>query len=73
MYNKYLKYFSQLKLLRAHITGTVTNFDGALLHLIAPVKGLALDGVSAEKLVGRYSNVFTLHNRVINKNLSCRI
>ncbi|XP_034485296.1 apolipophorins [Drosophila innubila] len=47
-----LDYSNWLKLVRAHITGSVTRFDGALLHLIAPIKGLALEGVSAEKLVG---------------------
>ncbi|EDW71095.1 apolipophorins [Drosophila virilis] len=47
-----LQYNNWLKFVRAQITGTVTKFDGALLHLIAPIKGLALEGVPSEKLVG---------------------
>ncbi|KAL7726791.1 hypothetical protein ACLKA6_001504 [Drosophila palustris] len=47
-----LEYSNWLKLVRAHYTGLLTKFDGALLHLIAPIKGLALEGVPAEKLVG---------------------
>ncbi|KAH8403597.1 hypothetical protein KR222_003107 [Zaprionus bogoriensis] len=47
-----LEYKNWWKFVRAQITGSVTNFDGALLHLIAPVEGLALDGVPVEKLVG---------------------
>ncbi|XP_034112124.1 apolipophorins [Drosophila albomicans] len=47
-----LEYSNWWKLVRAHITGSLTKFDGAQLHLIAPIKGLALEGVPADKLVG---------------------
>ncbi|XP_017062686.2 apolipophorins [Drosophila eugracilis] len=47
-----LEYGNWWKFLRAQWTGSITKFDGALLHLIAPVKGLTLEGVSAEKLIG---------------------
>ncbi|EDV90902.1 GH23970 [Drosophila grimshawi] len=47
-----LDYNNWLKFVRSQITGTVSKFNGALLHLIAPIKGLALEGVPAEKLVG---------------------
>ncbi|KAH8272507.1 hypothetical protein KR044_012208, partial [Drosophila immigrans] len=47
-----LEYSNWWKLVRAHITGRLTRFNGAQLHLIAPIKGLALEGVPAEKLVG---------------------
>ncbi|XP_030379753.1 apolipophorins [Scaptodrosophila lebanonensis] len=47
-----LEYNNWWKFVRAQIIGTVTKFDGALLHLIAPVKGFSLEGVQAEKLVG---------------------
>lgn len=47
-----LEYKNWWKFVRAQLTGSITKFDGALLHLIAPVKSLALEGVSAEKLIG---------------------
>ncbi|KAH8256440.1 hypothetical protein KR032_007301, partial [Drosophila birchii] len=47
-----LEYKNWWKYVRAQLTGSLTKFDGALLHLIAPVKGLTLDGVTAEKLIG---------------------
>ncbi|XP_017126038.2 apolipophorins [Drosophila elegans] len=47
-----LEYKNWWKFVRAQLTGSVTKFDGALLHLIAPVKALTLEGVPAEKLIG---------------------
>ncbi|KAH8384937.1 hypothetical protein KR200_008808, partial [Drosophila serrata] len=47
-----LEYKNWWKYVRAQLTGSLTKFDGALLHLIAPVKGLTLEGVTAEKLIG---------------------
>ncbi|KAH8292623.1 hypothetical protein KR054_009042, partial [Drosophila jambulina] len=47
-----LEYKNWWKYARAQLTGSLTKFDGALLHLIAPVKGLTLEGVTAEKLIG---------------------
>ncbi|KAH8252425.1 hypothetical protein KR038_010706, partial [Drosophila bunnanda] len=47
-----LEYKNWWKYVRAQLTGSLTKFDGALLHLIAPVKGLTLEGVAAEKLIG---------------------
>ncbi|KAH8342748.1 hypothetical protein KR084_005641, partial [Drosophila pseudotakahashii] len=47
-----LEYKNWWKFVRAQLTGSVTKFDGALLHLIAPVKALSLEGVPAEKLIG---------------------
>ncbi|XP_017962594.1 apolipophorins, partial [Drosophila navojoa] len=47
-----LEYNNWWKFVRAQITGITTKFDGALLHLIAPIKGLAVEGVPAEKLAG---------------------
>ncbi|KAH8339521.1 hypothetical protein KR059_007845, partial [Drosophila kikkawai] len=47
-----LEYKNWWKYVRAHLTGSLTKFDGALLHLIAPVKGLTLEGVTVEKLIG---------------------
>ena len=42
----------KLKFVRAHLIGAVTQFDAALLHVLAPVKDLSLEGVPNEKLVG---------------------
>ncbi|KAH8269784.1 hypothetical protein KR018_005510, partial [Drosophila ironensis] len=47
-----LEYNNLLKFVRAQLTGSITKFDGALLHLIAPVKAFALEGVPSEKLIG---------------------
>ncbi|KAH8385447.1 hypothetical protein KR009_008149, partial [Drosophila setifemur] len=47
-----LEYKNWWKFARAQLTGSITQFDGALLHLIAPVKALVLEGVPAEKLIG---------------------
>uniref|UniRef100_A0A6P4EQ48 LOW QUALITY PROTEIN: apolipophorins-like n=1 Tax=Drosophila rhopaloa TaxID=1041015 RepID=A0A6P4EQ48_DRORH len=47
-----LEYKNWWKFVRAQLTGSVTKFDGALLHLIAPVKALVLEGVPAENLLG---------------------
>nr|NP_001259085.1 apolipophorin, isoform B [Drosophila melanogaster]NP_001284720.1 apolipophorin, isoform C [Drosophila melanogaster]NP_001284721.1 apolipophorin, isoform D [Drosophila melanogaster]NP_524634.2 apolipophorin, isoform A [Drosophila melanogaster]Q9V496.2 RecName: Full=Apolipophorins; AltName: Full=Retinoid- and fatty acid-binding glycoprotein; Contains: RecName: Full=Apolipophorin-2; AltName: Full=ApoL2; AltName: Full=Apolipophorin II; Short=ApoLII; Contains: RecName: Full=Apolipophorin-1; AltNa len=47
-----LEYKNWWKFVRAQLTGSITKFDGALIHLIAPVKGLSLEGVLSEKLIG---------------------
>lgn len=47
-----LEYDNMLKFVRAHLIGAVTQFDAALLHVLAPVKDLSLEGVPNEKLVG---------------------
>ena len=47
-----LEYDNMLKVVRVHLIGAVTQFDAALLHVIAPVKDLSLEGVPTEKLVG---------------------
>ncbi|EDW83617.1 uncharacterized protein Dwil_GK13707 [Drosophila willistoni] len=62
-----LEYKNWWKFVRAQITGTVTKFDGALLHLIAPVKGLSLEGVPAEKLVGFNSRLVATTENKDNK------
>lgn len=47
-----LEYDNMMKFVRAHVIGAVTEFDAALLHVIAPVKDMSLEGVPTEKLVG---------------------
>ncbi|XP_039496507.1 apolipophorins [Drosophila santomea] len=47
-----LEYKNWWKFVRAELIGSITKFDGALLHLIAPVKGLSLEGGLSEKLIG---------------------
>ncbi|EDV45210.1 apolipophorins [Drosophila erecta] len=47
-----LEYNNWWKFVRAELTGSITKFDGALLHLITPVKGLSLEGGLSEKLIG---------------------
>lgn len=47
-----LEYGNALKWLRASLAEAVTDFDGAILHLIAPVQGMSLEGIPAEKLIG---------------------
>ncbi|KAH8376016.1 hypothetical protein KR093_004804, partial [Drosophila rubida] len=62
-----LEYNNWWKLVRAHITGSLTKFDGAQLHLIAPIKGLALEGVPAEKLVGKLATLDGKDNKKRSK------
>ncbi|XP_001352351.1 apolipophorins [Drosophila pseudoobscura] len=62
-----LEYKNWWKFVRAQITEGVTKFDGALLHLIAPVKALSLDGVPAEKLVGFNSRLIATLDGKDNK------
>uniref|UniRef100_A0A1A9WQC0 Vitellogenin domain-containing protein n=1 Tax=Glossina brevipalpis TaxID=37001 RepID=A0A1A9WQC0_9MUSC len=47
-----LPYDDFLTIIRAHLTALLTDFNGALLHVIAPVKGISLEGVETEKLIG---------------------
>jgi len=47
-----LEYGNVLRYIRAQVAEAVTDFDSALLHLIAPVEELSLEGVPTEKLVG---------------------
>ncbi|KAM7341379.1 retinoid- and fatty-acid binding glycoprotein apolipophorin [Cochliomyia hominivorax] len=47
-----LEYDNMLKFVRGYLLGAVTQFDAALLHVIAPVKDMSLEGVPSEKLVG---------------------
>ncbi|XP_065370740.1 apolipophorins [Calliphora vicina] len=47
-----LEYDNMMKFVRAHLIGAVTQFDAALLHVIAPVKDMSLEGVPTEKLIG---------------------
>ncbi|BFG06654.1 apolipophorins [Drosophila madeirensis] len=62
-----LQYKNWWKLVRAQITEGVTKFDGALLHLVAPVKSLALEGVPDEKLVGFNSRLIATLDGKDNK------
>ncbi|ALC48137.1 Rfabg, partial [Drosophila busckii] len=65
-----LEYNNWWKFVRAQITGTITKFDGALLHMIAPVKDLALEGVTAEKLIGFNSRLVATLDGKDNKKRS---
>ncbi|XP_017051342.1 LOW QUALITY PROTEIN: apolipophorins [Drosophila ficusphila] len=65
-----LEYKNWWKFVRAQLTGSVTKFDGALLHLIAPVKALALEGVPVEKLVGFNSRLVATLDGKDNKRRS---
>ncbi|XP_050339177.1 apolipophorins [Bactrocera neohumeralis] len=47
-----LDFVNLFKLVRAHLTDTSTNFNGALLHLIGPVNDLSVENIPKEKLVG---------------------
>ncbi|XP_053968224.1 apolipophorins [Anastrepha ludens] len=47
-----LEFSNLLKLVRAHLTDAATSFNGALLHMIGPVKELFMEGISKEKIVG---------------------
>uniref|UniRef100_A0A1B0BIE9 Vitellogenin domain-containing protein n=1 Tax=Glossina palpalis gambiensis TaxID=67801 RepID=A0A1B0BIE9_9MUSC len=52
VYGNELPYDNFLTVLRAHLSNLATDFNGALLHVITPVKGMSLEGVEAEKLIG---------------------
>lgn len=65
--SKSLEYRNLFKLMRTYITGAVTNFDGAILHVISPVKDMALEGVPAEKLVGFNSRLLATLDGKDNK------
>lgn len=47
-----LEYKNLWKFVRSQFTGSLTKFDGALLHLIGPVKALAVEGIPGEKIIG---------------------
>ncbi|XP_036335347.1 apolipophorins isoform X1 [Rhagoletis pomonella] len=47
-----VEFVNLFKLVRAHLTDAATSFNGALLHLIGPVKELSVEGIPKEKLVG---------------------
>ncbi|KAH8265029.1 hypothetical protein KR026_004353 [Drosophila bipectinata] len=63
-----LEYKNLSKFARAQLTGSLTKFDGALLHLIGPVKALAVEGIPGEKIIGFNSRlVATLDSKDVKK------
>lgn len=65
--NEQLEY-NLSKLVRAFVMDLMTEFDGASLHMLAPVKDLAVDGVPPEKLVGFNSRIIaTTEGRDVKK------
>lgn len=52
-----LEYSNALKFLRSHLLAAMTEFEGASLHLISPVKDIGVEGVPTEKLVGFNSRI----------------
>uniref|UniRef100_A0A1A9ZJX4 Vitellogenin domain-containing protein n=1 Tax=Glossina pallidipes TaxID=7398 RepID=A0A1A9ZJX4_GLOPL len=52
VYSNELPYDNFLTVLRAHLSSLAIDFNGALLHVITTVKGMSLEGVEPEKLIG---------------------
>lgn len=52
-----LEYSNVFKFFRSHLMAALTEFQGASLHLVAPVKDIAVEGVPSEKLVGFNSRI----------------
>ena len=40
-------------MLRQHLANTISQAEGIILHSIAPVDDISLEGISADKIIGK--------------------